>query len=218
MWCVLRAKEWGPLPIFPPVLRDTLCNWLVHDCLSRFGSSDPFLTMISRCCCAFIFVSVFLTPLPSVPVSVDYTNPLCWLLDPALVPTWTLENNSVLLLSAWIHLPHLGQMDTLGNECSHPGPAQALHLPCALGNPFPGPFIHQHLPKSLQQTSWNQRQRWFTLLQTSKVWNRDDLVLYMKRWVRASMEGKVVLVMSITPTAEGKKQAFSGSFKFWIQT
>lgn len=90
MWCALRAKERGPFPIFPPAPRDALCSWLVHDCLSRFGSSDPFLT-ISYCCCAFIFVSVFLAPLPSVPVSVDYTNPLCLLLNPTLVPTRTLE-------------------------------------------------------------------------------------------------------------------------------
>lgn len=32
----------GPLPIFPPNLRDTLRSWLVHGCLSQFNNSAPF--------------------------------------------------------------------------------------------------------------------------------------------------------------------------------
>lgn len=146
------------MPIFPPELRGALCSWSVQDCLSQFDSSAPLLTIIPRCCCAFIFVFVFLEPLPSVPVSVGYTNPFCWLPDPILVPTQSQKQ----LCAVAIHVDSpatSGDTDTRGNECSHPAPAQASHPPHALGNPALGPFIHQHLPESLQQTSQSQSQR-----------------------------------------------------------
>lgn len=98
-----------------------------------------------------IFVFVFLEPLPSLPVSVGYTNLLCWLPDPILFPTQMPGKNSVQLLSLWTHLPPPGATATPGNGCSQPASAQAQHPPRTVGNPTPSAFIHQHLHRSLKQ-------------------------------------------------------------------
>lgn len=66
-------------------------------CLCHSDSSAPVLTIILHFCCAFIFVFVFLELLPSVPVSVGYTDLLCWLPDPVLAQSQTPGSLLVLL-------------------------------------------------------------------------------------------------------------------------
>lgn len=147
------------MPTFPPKLKIALCSWVVLDCLSQFDSHLPSLPWNHVVAVRLIFVFVFLEPLPSLPVSVGYTNLLCWLPDLVLVPTQMLRKSSVQLLSLWTHLPPPGDTATPGNGCSRPASAQAQHLPRTVGNPTPSGFIHQHLHKELKTTSHSQRQR-----------------------------------------------------------
>lgn len=109
--------------VFGPVACSSLPSWGTPQAaaLSQLGSSAPFLTVIPCCCRALIFVSVVLEPLPSEPLSVGYTNPLSWLLDPVLDPHKQLQAAAT----------HVGSSatprdtGTHGNECSPPAPAWA---------------------------------------------------------------------------------------------